>query len=137
MLYAAKTAIVTASVLIFAVYDKLGTVIDIIVLAAAIGVTLAYNRQKQALAASESASQSWRDERDAAVSKAERLVEENAKNIARVAALESRPDLTVLEKRIDSLKQAYVDHDKNAEDRADRIIEAIKKISITQEGGGT
>lgn len=142
--YLVPVAYTATSLLAFASGDA-STILDLAALAAIFGAFLAYNRMKTALVASESAAKSWHEEADAAAAKADRLVgelklseKERLEVVAKVTALEQRPDLSKLEAavaglaeaaaaQLGALTEATVRHEENAELRSERIVNAIKE----------
>jgi type VI protein secretion system component VasK len=120
--------------------------LDVAAIAAIVGAVTTYSRNKSALAASQAAGDAWHEERDAAVAKADRQLDalkeaevKFAKAEARIASLETRPDLHTVEELLAALKdqqkgliealtEAMGVHEKNALDRADRLILAVEAL---------
>lgn len=128
------------------VFDQSSAIVDVAAVAAIFGSFMAYNRIKTALAASEAAGKAWHEERDAEYARAERGWAEAKRTeqtrlelVARVTALEARPDLG----RIESLVRQGADdlhmhqesdakwmrqHERNAEERTKRLVAAIQDL---------
>lgn len=120
--------------------DDLSALLDIAALAAIFGAFLVYSRTRAALVASESSAKAWHEERDAEHARSERLVydlkmsdEEKLKLIAKVAALEQRPDLTRLEGLVAQSTQAMKDHEIKAGERTERLIAAVENLAVNQQ----
>lgn len=144
---AASLSYLGVSAVAFARGD-LSTIIDLAAIAAIFGAFLAYNRIKTALTASEAAAKAWHEECDAAKTRAERLEDqmkevekERLALVAKVTVLEQRPDLAKLEAaivgmteattgQISVLTEATLTHETNAEKRSERIVSAIKELTI-------
>lgn len=144
--YLPAIAFAATAVIAFA-NGEISNLIDLAALAAIFGSFLAYNRIKTALTASEAAGNAWHEECEAAKTRAERATEELKASekerlalVAKVAVLEQRPDLGKLEvaitslaetasTRLETLTEATVTHEKNAEARSHRIVDAIKEIN--------
>lgn len=136
MIYAAE---VVAAWIVYSLFDAqwsdASIVLDLVAVAAIVGSVAAYNRLKTALAASEAAASAWHEERDASVARAERVEQElkdkaseNVALVAKIAALELRPDLTKLESLVDSSNQSMLRHETQAAERTDRLISAIEML---------
>lgn len=119
--------------------DDLSTLLDIAALAAIFGSFLVYSRTRAALVASEAAGKAWHEERDAEHARSERLVydlkmseDEKVKLIAKVAALEQRPDLTRLEGLVAESTEAMKAHELKAGERTERLIAAVENLATGQ-----
>lgn len=128
-------AVSTVASLVAAFTDDTSLFLDFAALTAIFGSMLAYFRMKAALTASESAGKAWHEERDAQKARAERaafdlkMVEEDKlKLLAKVAALESRPDLTTLEGLVRESTESMIRHELAAAERTDRLIAAVEAI---------
>lgn len=144
--YLPALAFASSAIIAFA-NDQISNIIDLAALAAIFGSFLAYNRIKTALTASEAAGNAWHEESEAAQARAARAIEELKESekerlalVAKVTALEQRPDLGKLESAITvlaetassqltALTEATVTHEKNAETRSHRVVGAIKELS--------
>lgn len=120
--------------------DDLSAILDIAAVAAIFGSFLVYSRTRAALVASEAAGKAWHEERDAVHARAERLTydlkmsdEEKLKLIAKVAALEQRPDLTRLEGLVAESTQSMKDHEIAAGERTERLIAAVENLAVNQQ----
>lgn len=118
-----------------ATWDQSSFVLDVAAVAAIVGSVAAYNRLRTALTASEASAKAWHEEREAALARAERLQEdlkamadEKVKLLAKVAALEGRPDLTRLEGLVAESTESMKRHELSAAIRTDRLIVAIESI---------
>lgn len=126
---------VAASLAVATFSDDTSLILDIAAIAAIFGSMLAYFRMKAALTASESAGKAWHEERDAQKARAERgafdlkmVEDEKLKLLAKVAALESRPDLTTLEGLVRESTASMLRHELAAAERTDRLIVAVESI---------
>lgn len=124
--------------------NDLSAVLDIAALAAIFGSFLVYSRTRAALIASEAAGKAWHEERDAEHARSERLVydlkmsdEEKLKLIAKVAALEQRPDLTRLEGLVAESTAAMKAHEIKAGERTERLIAAVENLATGQRDTAT
>lgn len=86
-------------------------------------------RDKESRKAAENAAGAWKEERDAAIARADRLNEELAEAKARITVLEGkveelagRPDMTSHEKALEA-------HERRAEKRTERIIGVLDQIA--------
>lgn len=120
-------------------FDQASLILDVIAICAIGGAVLTYNRIKAALVASESAGKAWREERDAALSHVNRISldltvanDEKVKLIAKVTALEAKPDLTRLEGLVAEATAATKDHEVKAGERSERLIAAVHSIADGQ-----
>jgi hypothetical protein len=122
-------------------------VLDIAAIAAIVGALATFSRNRQALEASESAGAAWHEERDAALARAERErdLHRDSETLrlaaeARILVLEARPNLIQVESLIEAMRMqqdtllkaltsAIVEHETNALQRADRLIEAVESLS--------
>lgn len=119
--------------------DDISTLLDLAALAAIFGSFLVYSRTRAALVASEAAGKAWHEERDAEHARSERLSydlkqsdDEKVKLIAKVAALEQRPDLTRLEGLVAEATAATKAHEINAGERTERLIAAVENLATGQ-----
>ena len=117
------------------VFDQSSAILDVAAVAAIFGSVLTYNRIKASLTAAESAGKAWHEERDAAVAARDRLgaelklaAEAKVELIARIAALEQRPDLTKLESLVSESTASMLRHETAAAQRTDRLITAIEAL---------
>ncbi len=95
-----------------------GDFLDFTALAVLVAGVFVVARYRAALQATEVAAKAWHDERDASLSRAERLAADLVKERAETAALRARPDM-------DAVVGLLQSHESNADKRTDRIIEAI------------
>jgi hypothetical protein len=93
--------------------------LNLIALAILLAGVFAVARYKAALSAADASSKAWEQERNAALSRAERVTEELVKATAENAALKSRPDLV-------ELTGLVRDHGDKIDTMANRIVAAIK-----------
>jgi len=94
------------------------SVLDLTALAVLLAGVFVVARYRAALAAADISARAWHEERDAALSRAERLAAELVDVRSENAALKLRPDL-------DSVTELLRNHEMNADRRADRIIAAL------------
>ena len=112
------------------------SIIEGIAIATIVGTVATYNRNRQALRASEATAKAWESERNAALSKAEREAEktleaqkEQSVMSARIAALEAMPDLSRVESLIREGNEVMRQHEVNASARTDRLVAAMESIA--------
>lgn len=93
-------------------------VLDMVALAILLAGVFVVARYRAALAAADATAKAWHEEKDAAVSRADRIGSELLKAQAENTALKMRPDL-------DQVTELLRNHEMNADRRADRIVAAI------------
>lgn len=146
MLIIAKVVTVTAALALMigqlfgTVSEQMRSLLDLLAIAGIAGAMFVYSRAKGALTVSESSSKSWQSEAAAQKERADRNSAELAaaklaqtELIAKVAALEQRPDLTRLEHLISEGTEAMKHHEVAAGERTDRLIEILEQRLPTQE----
>lgn len=138
MIYALKVMapLLALSALFDPVYDQASAILDVVAIAAIFGSVMTYNRIKAALLASEATGKAWREERDAAISRVNRIASDLASTtdekivlLARVTALEARPDLTRLEGLVAEATTATKNHETKAGERTERLIAAVQALT--------
>ncbi len=104
--------------------------LNLIALAILLAGVFAVARYKAALSAADATAKAWEQERNAALSRADRVAEDLVKSTAENAALKARPDLLELT----DLVRGQGD---KIDLMADRIVAAIKDTPQTPKGGAT
>lgn len=114
-------------------HGEIAAVLDVIAVATIAGTALVYSRVKAALLVSESAVNSWREEAAAQKQRADRnnsdlqsAVLAQTELIAKVAALEQRPDLSKLESLVAEGTDSMKKHEVAAGQRTDRLIATLE-----------
>lgn len=109
-------------------------ILNVLAIAAIAGSMLIYSRIKAALLVSESASKSWQSESDAQKERADRNAEAlktatlaQTELIAKLAALEQRPDLSVMQQLIAEGTESMKKHETQAAARTDRLIAVLEE----------
>ena len=103
----------------------LASIVEVAAVATLVAGVFVVARYREALRAKESASEAWREERDAELAKSERLAAELSEERARRVALEARPDLTKLETSLGQLVDVYKEHERNAERRHQVLVKTL------------
>ncbi len=103
--------------------------LNLIALAILLAGVFAVARYKAALSAADATAKAWEQERNAAISRADRVAEELVKSTAENAALKSRPDLL-------ELTDLVRGQGEKIDLMADRIVAAIKDTPQTPKPGG-
>lgn len=106
----------------------LGGLLDFAALAVVLAGAFLVARYKAALDVTEATARAWREEREAAVSHAQRLNVELREKEAKIALLEARPDLGKMEELMEKLVDATVLHEHNAVERHAATVEAIRDV---------
>lgn len=106
---------------------NVSSALNIVAMAVLLAGVFAVARYRAALSAADASAKAWRDERDAAVSRADRHAEDLVKATAENAALRSRPDLIELTDLVRGQGQKL-------DSMADRIVAAIKDTNISSGG---
>lgn len=121
------------------VFDQTSAILDVVAIAAIFGSVMTYNRIKAALTASESTGKAWREERDAALAHVGRIEkdmaiaqEEKVSLVAKLTALEQRPDLTRLQELVAEATAATKNHEVAAGARTERLITAVESLGAGQ-----
>lgn len=96
------------------------TILDLVAVAILLAGVFVVARYRAALSAADATAKAWHEERDAAVSRAERVAQELAREKAENAALKMRPDLETLTELVRGQKDDMAE-------MADRIVAAIEK----------
>lgn len=94
-------------------------VLDMVALAVLLAGVFVVARYRAALAAADATAKAWHEERDAAVSRADRIASDLVKARADNAALQMRPDLETLTELVKGQRQ-------DMQTMADRIVRAIE-----------
>lgn len=103
---------------------QLTTLLDVAALAILFAGILVVARYRTALAVQKTTADAWRDERDAAVARAERLLIEIADQKAKIAVLSARPD-------IEMLHRLMIDHDARMTEFVPKIVAALEETSAS------
>ena len=136
LVFVAATAVAQ---LLDPVFDQASAILDVAALAAIFGSFLVYSRMKAALLVSESTAKSWHEERDAEKARAERNAydlkaseDEKIKLLAKLAALEAKPDLSTLEGLVRESTESMKNHEIAAGKRTERLIAAVEAINTRE-----
>ncbi len=95
-----------------------GDLLDFSALAVLVAGVFVVARYRAALGAADASAKAWHEERDASISRAERLAADLVMERAETAALKARPDMDAVVRLLEA-------HEDSANKRTDRIIEAI------------
>lgn len=104
--------------------------LNLIALAVLLAGVFAVARYKAALSAADATAKAWQQERDAALSRAERVTEDLVRSTAENSALKARPDLV-------ELTELVRGQGDKIDLMADRIVAAIKDTPQSPKGGAT
>lgn len=103
----------------------LTSALDFTALAVLIAGVFVVARYRAALEAADVTARAWHEERDAALSMRDRVAEDLVKERAMTAALRARPDLDAVVVLLQGQETLLRAHEQNAEQRTDRIVQAI------------
>jgi len=98
---------------------NVSNVLDLTALAILLAGVFVVARYRAALAAADTTAKAWHEERDAAVSRADRIAEELTREKAENAALRTRPDL-------ETLTDLVRKQEGHIKEMADRIVDALE-----------
>jgi hypothetical protein len=102
-----------------------GDFLDFTALAVLVAGVFVVARYRAALGATDASAKAWHEERDAALSRAERLAADLVIERAETASLKARPDMDAVVVLLETQEKMLAQAEENADRRTQQIVKAI------------